>query len=67
MNRLKELRNDKKLTQQDIADYLKVGRDTISKWEIGTNSIPEKKIVKIADYFNVSIDYLLGRDSPDTA
>jgi len=67
MNRLKELRKNKKVTQQVVADYLGVGRDTVSKWEKGVNSIPEKKLINLSIYYNVSIDYLLKRDSSDTA
>ena len=69
MNRLKEIRKTRKITQQVLADYLGVGHDTVSKWEIGINSIPEKKLRSLADYFEVTTDYLLGRDNaePDTA
>jgi transcriptional regulator with XRE-family HTH domain len=63
VNKLKELRKNKKVTQQVVADYLGVGRDTVSKWEKGVNSIPEKKLICLADFYSVSIDYLLGRDT----
>ena len=64
MNSLKKLRKNKNVKQYDLAKYLGVGRDTVSKWEIGKNSIPEKKLISIADYFGVSCDEVLGRDSP---
>ena len=63
MNKLKELRKKQNITQQVIADYLGVKRDTVSKWELGKNSIPEKRLISIADYFGVSTDYILGRDT----
>jgi transcriptional regulator with XRE-family HTH domain len=67
MNRLKELRKNKSVTQQVVADYLGVRRDTVSKWEKGVNSIPEKKLIGLSIYYDVSIDYLLGRESSNTA
>lgn len=67
MNRLKDLRKEKKVTQKVVAAYLGVGRDTVSKWEKGVNSIPEKKLIGLADYYDVSCDYVLGRDSSTTA
>lgn len=62
-DRLKFLRDDKNLTQQNLADYLKVARSTISSWELGTTEPDLSLLVKIADYFNVSTDFLLGRSS----
>lgn len=60
-SRLKELREGRGLRQEDIADIFSYGKSTISQWESGKNA-PEYKIVtKLADYFNVSTDYLLGR------
>lgn len=61
MLRLKELRKEKKISQQQLADVLKVTQATISGWEAEKFEIDNASLNKIADYFNVSIDYLLGR------
>ena len=62
-NRLKELRKDKGLTQKDLGDILGVGKTTISMYENG-NSTPNDEIkLKICDYFDISLDYLIGKSS----
>ncbi len=62
-NRLKELRKDRGLTQKDLGNILGVGKTTISMYENG-NSTPNDEIkLKICDYFNVSLDYLIGKSS----
>jgi transcriptional regulator with XRE-family HTH domain len=63
---LKELRDSRGLTQQDIADLLKVGRSTIAGYETKGKQPDFDKLKVLADFFNVTIDYLLGRvDSKD--
>ncbi|MGG7058419.1 helix-turn-helix domain-containing protein [Clostridium tertium] len=60
-DRLKELRKSNNLTQEDLGKILGVGKTTISMYENG-NSTPNDEIkIKIADYFNVTLDYLLGK------
>ena len=59
--RLKELRNEKKLYQIDIARFLDIDRTTYTKYETGENKPDIQTVCKLADYFNVSTDYLLGR------
>ena len=61
--RLKELRIEKGITQQQLADVLKVDRTTVMKWENGERETNFAMLVKIADYFHESIDYLLGREN----
>lgn len=61
MNRIKELRELNKISQQELAAYLKVSPSTISNWEANKREPDLSTIVKIADYFNVSIDTLLNR------
>ena len=62
-DRLKELRQEKKLTQSDLADRLNIGRSAIAMYERGQR-IPRFKIInEIADFFNVSTDYLSGKTS----
>lgn len=61
---LQTLRKDKKITQEQLATYLGVSPQAVSKWENG--SYPEGDLLpKIADYFGVSIDYLYGREEKD--
>lgn len=60
-DRLKELRKSKKLTQTELGKILGVGKTTISMYETN-NSTPNDEIkMKISEYFNVSLDYLLGK------
>ena len=60
MNRLKELRQEKKLSQKEIADLLEVSEKTISRWEKSENVIKSDKAQQLADYFGVSVGNLLG-------
>ncbi len=59
--RLRELRENKNLTQSDIAKLLKITQQQYSEYELGIRIIPLKKIIILADFYNVSIDYLLSR------
>lgn len=58
---LKELREDKELSQQDLADILKVSRQTISGYETGNIEPPFSTLIRLADIYNCSLDYLAGR------
>lgn len=58
--RLKELREKKSVTQQDLADYLGVGRPTVAGYETKDKQPDYDKLKQIAEYFKVSVDYLLG-------
>lgn len=63
--RLKELRKKKKLSQLRLATELNTTQNTISRYETGEREPGIKDLIKLADYFNVSIDYLLERtDNP---
>lgn len=64
MLRLKEVRKSKGLTQQDVATYVGISQNNYSYWENGKVKIDNDSIKKLADLFNVSVDYLLGRDAP---
>lgn len=61
--RLKYLRNSNKLSQKDFAQVLKVSQQTVASWESGRTEPSNNALKDIADYFNVSTDYLLGRES----
>ncbi len=61
--RLKELRKQRNITQSELAKYLGVVKSTISLYE-NENRLPDiETINKLADYFNVTVDYLLGRET----
>ena len=59
--KLKELRKANGLLQSDIANALGISKATYSTYEIGTRTPPADMLCKLADYFNVTTDYLLGR------
>ena len=60
MNRLKELRKEKKFSQKEMAESLGVNVKTVSRWENGENEIKLAQANMLADYFGVSVSYLLG-------
>ena len=61
LERLFFLREEKDLTQETLASILKLGsRTSISDWETGRETIPLRQLNKYANYFNVSIDYIVG-------
>lgn len=60
MNRLKELRKQKGLTQQGLADKISVSKITILRWENEERQIKPEKAQQLADFFGVSVGYLLG-------
>lgn len=66
MNRIKELRKKKGLTQIQLANIMHVSQGTISAYEAGTVQIDQETLKALADYFGVSIDYLLGYENATT-
>jgi transcriptional regulator with XRE-family HTH domain len=60
-NRLYELRKQADLTQCQVADMLGIRQPSYIRYEIGTSEPRQEILVKIADIFRVSVDYLLGR------
>ena len=58
---IRNLREDNDKKQQDLADYLNIKQTTYSKYELGKINIPIEVFIKLADYYNVSIDYIVGR------
>lgn len=63
---IRDLREDNDLTQQDIAQVLGCTQTAYSLYEIGKRDIPTQVLIKLADYYNVSVDYLLGRTNSKT-
>lgn len=61
MLRIKELRKQQNITQQQLSNYLGITQATLSGWENEKFEIDNNSLMKCADYFNVSLDYLLGR------
>ena len=64
--RIRNLREDRDLTQKDIAKLLNCTQQTYSRYETGENNIDIKSLIILADFYNTSIDYLVGRtDNPN--
>jgi len=59
--RLKELRQDKGMSKLAMAKALEISDAAIGRWERGERTINAELLIKIADYFDVTVDYLLGR------
>ena len=59
--RIRELREDNDKTQNDIANYLNMKQPQYQRYETGTRDIPSDILIKLADYYNVSTDYILER------
>lgn len=60
INRLKDVREDRDLTQADIAKLLDTTQEQISKYETGKQLMGIDKYIKLAEFYNISIDYLVG-------
>ena len=58
---IRNLREDKDLTQEELAEVLNVKQTTYSKYELGKINIPIEVFIRLADFYEVSVDYLLGR------
>ena len=64
---LRGIREDRDIKQKDIAKYLNVSQNTYSQYETGVISLTAEVLLKLADYYNVSVDYLLDRtNNPQT-
>ena len=61
--RIRDLREDNDLTQRQIADYLNCSQQVYSNYELGQRDIPTDILIHLANFYNVSIDYLLGQTS----
>ncbi len=59
--RIKDLREDNDLTQSRVAEILMCDQSLYSKYERGEREIPLKLLVRLAEHYNVSLDYLVGR------
>ena len=60
--RLEDLRVDHDLTQQQVADILGCQREVYRRYEKGSRTIPIDFLIRLADHYQVSLDYLVGRE-----
>lgn len=58
---IRNLREDNDKVQVELAEYLNIKQTTYSKYELGKINVPVEVLIKLADYYDVSIDYLVGR------
>ena len=63
MNTVKELRKEKKLTQSELATIIGIDQTTVSKWELNKALPDTATLIKLSEFFDVSIDYLLSRSN----
>lgn len=61
LKRLKDLREDKDLYQKQVADLIEVSQQYYSEYELGNRPIPIDKLIKLADFYKVNLDYIVGR------
>lgn len=59
--RIRDLREDSDMTQTQIAKMLGMSQTGYSKYETGENDIPTQILIKLADFYGTSVDYILGR------
>jgi len=58
---IRNLREDVDQTQTQLANYLNVKQTTYSKYELGKINVPVEVLIKLADYYDVTLDYIVGR------
>lgn len=58
--RIRDLREDRDLKQKQLAEYLNCSQQVYSNYELGQRDIPTDVLIKLALYYNVSVDYILG-------
>lgn len=64
--RIRDLREDKDLNQTQVAHYLNMSQTGYSKYETGENDVPTSVLIRLAEFYDTSIDYILGEtDCPD--
>ena len=65
-DRIRELREDYDLRQIDVAKMLGMSQTGYSKYETGENDVPTSILIKLADFYDVTTDYILGRTGKDS-
>lgn len=66
-NRIKQLRISRGLTQRDLANFLNISNTTLSQYESGKRQPSNQVLLKLGEYFNVSVGYLLGSEKEQSA
>ena len=64
---MKDLRVDSDLTQQDVADVLGTSQTMYARYERGANELPIRHLLKLCEFYQVTSDYMLGRDREKTS
>lgn len=64
--RLKKLREENTLTQKAVADYLHIRQNTYSQYETSQRQVPIETLIALSDFYDVSVDYLLGLTDEET-
>ncbi len=64
--RIRDLREDRDLLQKELADYLQCTQVSYSHYELGKRDIPTDVLIRLADFYQTSVDYLLGRTDVKT-
>lgn len=64
--KIRDLREDSDRKQVELATYLSVDQSTYSDYESGKINVPIEQLIKIADFYDVSLDYLVGREGRET-
>ena len=64
--RIRDLREDRDLTQREVAEFLGIQQTVYSRYERGFQTIPVEHLIKLADFYHVSTDYMLGRTNNKT-
>lgn len=59
--RIQDLRNDADLSQKQISEILHISQRSYSHYETGSRNIPIEMLIRLADYYDISLDYLVGR------
>jgi transcriptional regulator with XRE-family HTH domain len=66
IKRLRDLREDHDLVQKEVAAFLEIDQRTYSNYETGKRELPVHLLIKLSDYYHVSVDYILGlTDNPN--
>lgn len=67
LRRIRDLREDRDLTQRAIADYLNISRSAYKNYELGYREIPIELLWRLADFYGTTVDYLIGRSDQGAA
>ena len=66
LTKISKLLDERHIHQKELSDYLGLSKNTMTGWKNGNNKSYMKHLPKIAEFFGVSVDYLLGKETPAT-